>query len=88
MNPRSVLLIAPLCAFAAFAQNQPPPPGPPPQLVKVKDDLYIVQNQANNLADLVGYGGNTSVFLTDDGVILIDSKGTDCDDSSNRGSIW
>src|ERR1700730_1054988 len=55
-------------------QNQPPPPGPPPQLVKVKDDLYIVQNQANNLADLIGYGGNASVFLTDDGVIRIDSK--------------
>jgi len=72
MNLRSVLAIA--FASLAFAQNQPPPPGPPPQLVKVKDDLYIVQNQANNMADLIGYGGNASVFLTDDGVILIDSK--------------
>ena len=72
MNLRSVLAIA--FASLAFAQNQPPPPGPPPQLVKVKDDLYIVQNQANNMADLIGYGGNASIFLTDDGVILIDSK--------------
>jgi cyclase len=72
MNLRSISVIAFLSV--AFAQNQLPPPGPPPQLVKVKDDLYIVQNQANNLADLVGYGGNASVFLTDDGVILIDSK--------------
>jgi len=72
MNLRSISIIAFACV--AFAQNQPPPPGPPPQLVKVKDDLYIVQNQANNLADLIGYGGNASVFLTDDGVILIDSK--------------
>src|ERR1700693_5686662 len=76
MNLRSASLLAFACASAsiAFAQNQPPPPGPPPQLVKVKDDLYIVQNQANNLADLIGYGGNAGVFLTDDGVILIDSK--------------
>jgi glyoxylase-like metal-dependent hydrolase (beta-lactamase superfamily II) len=72
MNLRSISVIV-FCSVA-FAQNQPPPPGPPPQLVKVKDDLYIVQNQANNLADLIGYGGNASVFLTDDGVILIDSK--------------
>jgi cyclase len=72
MNLRSISVIAFLSV--AFAQNQPPPPGPPPQLVKVKDDLYIVQNQANNMADLIGYGGNASVFLTDDGVILIDSK--------------
>jgi glyoxylase-like metal-dependent hydrolase (beta-lactamase superfamily II) len=71
MNLRSISVIA--FASVAFAQNQPPP-GPPPQLVKVKDDLYIVQNQANNMADLIGYGGNASVFLTDDGVILIDSK--------------
>ena len=62
--------------LAAFAQQggPPPQPGPPPQLVKVKDDLYIVQNQANNMADLIGYGGNASIFLTNDGVILIDSK--------------
>ena len=26
------------------------------------------------MADLIGYGGNASIFLTDDGVILIDSK--------------
>jgi len=76
MNFRFVSAIALLCAgaTATLAQNQPPPPGPPPQLVKVKDDLYIVQNQANNMADLIGYGGNASVFLTDDGVILFDSK--------------
>jgi len=72
MNLRSVPVIA--FASVVFAQNPPLPPGPPPQLVKVKDDLYIVQNQANNLADLIGYGGNASIFLTDDGVILIDSK--------------
>jgi len=61
-------------AAAALAQNAPPPPGPPPTLVKVKDDLYIIQNQANNMADLIGYGGNATAYLTDAGVIMIDSK--------------
>ncbi len=68
------LLALGVTAFAQQGGQPPPPPGPPPQLVKVKDDLYIVQNQANNMADLIGYGGNASIFLTDDGVILIDSK--------------
>ena len=48
--------------------------GPPPLLVKVKDDLYVVQNQQNNGAEIQAYGGNASIFLTDDGVILVDSK--------------
>lgn len=48
--------------------------GPPPVLVKVKDDLYVVQNQQNNGAEIQAYGGNASIFLTDDGVILVDSK--------------
>ena len=76
MKFRSVVAVAALgaCVSVGFAQNQPPPPGPPPVLVKVKDDLYIVQNQANNMADLIGYGGNASIFLTDDGVILMDAK--------------
>jgi len=58
----------------ACAQNQPPPPGPPPALIKVKDDLYVLQNQANTLADLIAYGGNATILLTDAGVLLIDSK--------------
>ena len=59
---------------AAFAQQAPPAPGPPPTLVKVKDDLYIVQNQANTMGDLIAYGGNATAYVTDAGVILFDSK--------------
>lgn len=55
-------------------QANQPQPGPPPVLVKVKDDLYIVQNQQNNGAEIQAYGGNACIFLTDDGVILVDSK--------------
>jgi len=75
MNSRLVAPLA-LAAFAAglFAQQGPPPPGPPPTLVKVKDDLYIVQNQANTMGDLIAYGGNATALITDAGVLLVDSK--------------
>jgi glyoxylase-like metal-dependent hydrolase (beta-lactamase superfamily II) len=75
MNSRFIASFA-FSAFATalFAQQGPPPPGPPPTLVKVKDDLYIVQNQANTMGDLIAYGGNATVYITDSGVLLIDSK--------------
>jgi cyclase len=63
-----------LLASTAFAQQAPPAPGPPPTLVKVKDDLFIVQNQANTMGDLIAYGGNATAYVTDAGVILFDSK--------------
>jgi hypothetical protein len=61
---------------AAYAQGgqAPPPPGPPPALVKVKEDLYVLQNQAHTMGDLIAYGGNATILLTDAGVLLIDSK--------------
>jgi glyoxylase-like metal-dependent hydrolase (beta-lactamase superfamily II) len=60
----------------AYAQGgqAPPPPGPPPALIKVTDDLYVLQNQAHTLGDLIAYGGNATILLTDAGVLLIDSK--------------
>jgi len=45
-----------------------------PKLVKVKDDLYVIQNINANLAEIISLGGNIAVYLTDDGVILVDSK--------------
>jgi glyoxylase-like metal-dependent hydrolase (beta-lactamase superfamily II) len=66
---RSILLR--LCAggflllgcWIAYTQNQG---GAPPQLTlnKVKDDLYEIE----------GDGGNVAVYLTDEGVILVDDK--------------
>jgi cyclase len=67
----NILWVSSLHAQQGF---QAPPPGPPPNLVKVKEDLYILQNQASNMGDLIAYGGNATIFLTDAGVILIDSK--------------
>jgi len=51
-----------------------PPPGLPPELVKVKDDLYILQNVNSTMGDLVAYGGNAAIYVTSAGVILVDSK--------------
>lgn len=63
-----------LLASVALAQQAPPAPGPPPNLVKVTNDLYIIQNQANNMADLIGYGGNATALITDAGIVMFDSK--------------
>ena len=63
-------------AGLAAAQNGPPPasPGPPPKLLKIKDDIYLIQNAESNLAGIGAYGGNITILLTDEGVILVDSK--------------
>jgi cyclase len=50
------------------------PPGPPPKLTKIKDDIYFVENQAAKMSDLMAYGGNLTVYVTSQGVILVDSK--------------
>ena len=52
-----------LGGWIAYTQNQG---GPPPQLTlnKVKDDLYEIE----------GDGGNVAVYVTGEGVILVDDK--------------
>jgi cyclase len=76
-------LIATTVAYAglvgAFAQQggRGPgfgPPGPPPKLTKIKENIYLVENQAAKMSDLVAYGGNATIFLTDKGAVLVDSK--------------
>ena len=57
----SVILL--LGCWIAYTQNQVKQP-PPLTLNKVKDDLY----------EIVGDGGNVAVYLTDEGVILVDDK--------------
>src|SRR6202012_518312 len=50
-------------AWVAYTQNQAKQP-PALTLNKVKDDLYEIE----------GDGGNVAVYLTDEGVILVDDK--------------
>jgi cyclase len=78
---KSVYAIAAISWLAAsgFAQSagRGPgfgPPGPPPKLTKIKDNLYFLENQAAKMSDLVAYGGNLTIYLTDKGVVLVDSK--------------
>ncbi len=75
----AVLLFVSL-SLPGRAQQNPgggsPPATPidPPRLVKIKDDVYLIQNVNDTLAEIGPNGGNVTVYLTDDGVILIDSK--------------
>jgi glyoxylase-like metal-dependent hydrolase (beta-lactamase superfamily II) len=42
--------------------------------VKVSDDLYVIQNVNNTVAEIGQNGGNVTIIVTPDGVILVDSK--------------
>jgi len=59
---------------AGGRQNAPPSPADLPNLKKIKDDVYVIQNQIDTVAQIGPFGGNVTIYLTDDGVILIDSK--------------
>ena len=53
-----------LCAGAWLARTQAPPAAAPLTIEKVKDNLYVI----------IGDGGNVAVYVTDEGVILVDDK--------------
>ena len=55
-------------------RGQQGPAAPAPRLIKVADDLYVIQNANHTVAEIGQNGGNVSVIVTRDGVILIDSK--------------
>ena len=64
-------------AGGAGAGAAPAPSAITPQstrLVKVRDDVYLIQNTNDVVADIGAFGGNITIYLTDDGVVLIDSK--------------
>src|SRR5262245_17613928 len=77
---RHLLLLTVLSAASqvGFAQQGPggnvPPPGPPPNLIKIKDDLHVLQNVNSTMGDLIAYGGNATIYITGAGVIMVDSK--------------
>ena len=53
-------------------QNQPAPAAP--KLVKIKDDLFLIENSDVTPEALRYWGGNVTVFTTGEGTILIDAK--------------
>ena len=50
------------------------PAGEATRLVKVKDDVYVIQNVNSTVADIGQFGGNVTIYLADAGVLLVDSK--------------
>ena len=73
---RRVLLAAFLFAAAALGTlvRAQQAPAPPPRLVKVADDLYVIQNANHTVAEIGQNGGNVTIIVTSEGVILVDSK--------------
>jgi glyoxylase-like metal-dependent hydrolase (beta-lactamase superfamily II) len=58
---------------AVAGYQAPPAPAPLPDLVKVKDNLYIIE--ASSPVDRSKFtGGNTGVFVMDTGVLVVDTK--------------
>jgi glyoxylase-like metal-dependent hydrolase (beta-lactamase superfamily II) len=75
---RLAAVLVALYAAGMLVQAQQPPnpqaPAPPPRLVKVADDLYVIQNVNNTVQEIGQNGGNVTVVVTNDGVVLVDSK--------------
>ena len=47
----------------------------PTELVKIREDVYAIVNVDNTVfPGIAMYGGNVAVYLTDEGVVLVDSK--------------
>jgi cyclase len=61
-------------ATATQAQQNTGASTVPSKLVKVRDDLFMIENINATVADIGSYGGNIAVYLTDEGVVLVDSK--------------
>jgi cyclase len=65
--------------MAVAAVQAPPPAGPSPaalqatKIEKVKDNLYIITGSGVAVRDAFS-GGNTAVFITDNGVVIVDTK--------------
>ena len=74
---RLVAGLSTLYALGVFVQAQQATaqaPAPLPRLIKVADDLYVIQNINHSVAEIGQNGGNVTVIVTREGVILVDAK--------------
>ena len=73
-----VLLVTGAASMAAVSfQGQPPPqlPRPTLQIQKLKDNLYIIPTGSTPGSREVAFvGGNTAVWVTNTGVVVVDTK--------------
>ena len=74
-----LIALGALSMAAAAYQQPPPPPGPNPgslaatKIEKVKDNLYMITGSDPTDRSLFS-GGNTGVFITNAGVVVVDTK--------------
>ncbi len=47
---------------------------PQPKLVEVASDVYVIENANPSIGELIANGGNATAYLTDDGIVLVDTK--------------
>ena len=47
---------------------------PQPKLTQVAGDVYVVENANPSIGELIVNGGNATVYLTDEGIVLFDTK--------------
>jgi cyclase len=70
-------LVAAAAASMVVAAAQAPAPSPAAianaKIEKVRDNLYVITGSSTENFDLFS-GGNTAVFITDAGVVLVDTK--------------
>src|ERR1700720_2783531 len=68
----AVIVLLALASIVSAQQTQSLPALP--KLVKIKDDLYLIENSDVTPEALRYWGGNITVLLTNDGVVLVDAK--------------
>src|ERR1700692_2486822 len=71
----SILLIFGALSLAITGSQAGPPQavrGPLPKIRQVKDNLYVIGSADPNAGTWTG--GNTAVFITQNGVVLVDTK--------------
>ncbi len=62
-----------LSPTVAAYQNRPRPRAKSPDIVKIKDNLYVIGGSQPEFQHTFT-GGNTAVWITDSGIVLVDQK--------------
>ncbi len=69
MKRTAAALVALLAAWTAYTQN---PPSQPLGVKQLAADLYLIEGTSNGASD----AGNIAVYVTSEGVILVDDRFT------------
>jgi len=67
-------ILALLLSLPLPTPAQQGPAESPTRLRKIKDNVYVIEDTVANLENIRKYGGNVLVYLTPDGVLLVDCK--------------